>query len=291
MLESRSRRGFTLAEIVVTLSLAAIVLGLVSSIGIRLQRRLLAESDRVVAQDQLASAAEVLPIDLRALSPAGGDIAPGEARDSSIQIRGIITNAIVCGGSLSTLTLATYLAAGGRSSVPTVQDGDTAWVLSTTDTSDVWLPVRLRGVRRATTGCSLADANASKVFDVAHLWAADLRDSIRVVSRTVVRITRPLRFSFYRAGDSRWYLGLRSWNTASRQFNTIQPISGPFAPAGDRGTGLQYFDDLGNRVSSGSIDTHAIARVEGILSTDVSSGITAAPRESVVIVVALRNRK
>jgi prepilin-type N-terminal cleavage/methylation domain-containing protein len=290
MLASRTRRGFTLAEIVVTLALAAIVLGLVSSIGSRLQRRLLVESDRVIAHDQLGSAAEVLPIDLRGLSPAGGDIAPGEARDSSIQIRATITNAVVCGGSPSTLTLATYLAAGGRSPVLAVQDGDTAWLLSTTDTSDVWLPVRLRGVRRATTGCSFADANASKVFDVAHLWAADLRDSIPVVARTVVRITRPLRFSFYRAGDNRWYLGLRSWN-ASGQFNTVQPVSGPFAPAADRGTRLQYFDDLGNRVSSGSIDTHAIARVEGILSTDVSSGITAAPRESVVIVVALRNRK
>ncbi|HZI42551.1 MAG TPA: prepilin-type N-terminal cleavage/methylation domain-containing protein [Gemmatimonadaceae bacterium] len=291
MLKPRTRHGFTLAEIVVTLVLGAIVLGLVSSIGSRLQRRLAVESEHVVARDQLASAAEVLPIDLRGLSPGDGDIAPGEARDSSIQIRATLANAIVCGGSPSTLTLATYLAAGGRFIAPSVQDGDTAWLLSATDTSDVWLPVRLRGVHRATTACSFADANASRVFDVAHPWAADLRDSILVLSRTVMRITRPLRFSFYRAADSRWYLGLRTWNGASRQFNTIQPISGPFAPAGDRGTRFEYFDALGNHVSSGALDTRAIARLEGVLVTDASAGVAAAVRESVVVVVALRNRR
>ena len=290
-LAARARPGFTLAEIAITLLLGGIVLGLVSAIGSRLQRRLAGQADYLFAQDQLASAAEVLPIDLRGLSPGTDDIATGEARDSSIQLRATIANAIVCGGSPSTLTLATYVGAGARSTALSVQDGDTAWLLAVSDTSEAWQPVRLRAARRTTGICSMSDANASTVFDIAHLWAADLRDSVPAVRRTIARITRPVRFSFYRAGDGRWYLGLRSWNGASRQFNTIQPISGPFAPAGSVATRFEYFDNAGNRLSSGTSDTRAIARVEAVLFSDRSPRTIAMSRDSIVVVVALRNRR
>jgi hypothetical protein len=288
-----SRRGFTLAEITLALVLGALVLGLVSAIGSGLQRRLEGEAGRLVAREQLGSAAEVLPIDLRGLSPNGGDIAPGEARDSSIQIRATLASAAVCGGSPTTLILAPYLGPSGRSITMAIQAGDTAWILAEGDTSELWRPVRLRGARQAVGGCSLPlDANGAKVFDVAHLWSADLADSVAATTGAIVRITRPMRFSFYRASDSRWYLGLRSWSSSTLQFNTIQPISGPFAPVSTgRGTRLQYFDDDGNRVSSGSVDTRGIARVEAILFSEASARGPAVPRDSLAVAVALRNRK
>jgi len=288
---ARARPGFTLAELAITLLLGGIVLGIVSAVGSRLQRRLAGQADYLFAQDQLASAAEVLPIDLRGLSPGSDDIAAGEARDSSIQLRATIANAVVCGGSPSALTLATYLGAGARSTALSVQDGDTAWLLSASDTTEAWQPVRLHAARRTTGICSLTGANASTVFDIAHLWTADLRDTVPLVQRTIVRITRPVRFSFYRAGDSHWYLGLRSWNSASRQFNTIQPISGPFAPAGSLATRFEYFDNAGNRLSSGTSDTRAIARVEAVLFSGPSPRTISTSRDSIVVVVALRNRR
>jgi len=287
------RRGFTLAEVTLALVLGALILGLVAAAGSRLEHQLAGEADRLTVREQLAAAAEVLPIDLRGLSPASGDIAAGGARDSSVELRGIIGNALVCGGSSTSLILAPYLGPGARSIAPVAQDGDTAWLLTDGDSAESWRPVRLRAMRRITGNCSfVSDASGAAVFDVGHLWAADLRDSVAAVAGAIVRLTRPMRLSFYRASDGRWYLGLRSWSSAGLQFNSIQPISGPYAPvSGDGGTRLQYFDSAGNRIASGSADTRAIARVEAVLLGESSPRQPALPRESVVVVAALRNRR
>ena len=288
-----SRRGFTLAEITLALVLGALVLGLVSTVGSHLQQRLALQADRLSAREQLTSAAELLPIDLRGLSPNSGDIADGEARDSSIQLRATIANAVVCAGTSTTLVLAPYLGPGGRSVAMTIQAGDTAWVLADHDTGEVWRAVRLRAARQMLGSCSPPlDANGAKVFDVAHIWSADLADSVAATIGAIARITRPMRFSFYRASDRRWYLGLRSWNSAALQFNTIQPVSGPFAPVSqDRGTRFRYFDDTGNRLAPTSGDIRDVARIEAILFSESSSRSLASARDSLVVVVALRNRQ
>ena len=288
-----SRRGFTLAEITLALVLGALVLGLVSTIGNHLQQRLALQADRLAAHEQLSSAAEVLPIDLRALSPNGGDIALSEARDSSIQLRATIANAFVCAGTSTTLLLAPYLGPDGRSVAMTVQPGDTAWLLVDNDTGEVWRPVRLRAARPALGGCSPPlDASGAKVFDLAHIWSVDLADSVAAAVGAIARIKRPMRFSFYHASDNHWYLGIRSWNSATLQFNTIQPVSGPFASVSQgRGTRFQYFDDAGNRLSPTNVDIREIARIEAILLSEPSPRSIAGPRDSLVVVVALRNRQ
>jgi hypothetical protein len=118
----------------------------------------------------------------------------------------------------------------------------------------------------------------------------DLRDSVNVVAGGFVRITRPTRSSLYLAGDGRWYLGLRSWNSAALAFNAIQPVSGPYAAAtGGRGSRFQYYDSVGNRVPSGAADTRSIARVEAVLISEQSARDST--RDSLVVVVTLRNRR
>jgi len=280
-----------LAEVMLAMLLGALVLGLVSSVGVRLQRQLSRDAYRLADDQQLATAAEVLPIDLRGLSPSSGDIAAGEARDSSIQLRATIANALVCGGSPATLLLVPYLGPNGRSSALSVQDGDTAWLLTDSDTSESWQPVKVRAVRRATGNCAvLGDANAGKVFDTSHLWAMDLRDSVAGAAGGSLRVTRPTRSSFYRAGDGRWYLGLRTWNSAALQFNAIQPVSGPYAAATSaRDTRFQYFDSVGNRVPSGAADTRSIVRVEAVLVAERS--LRDSIGDSLVVVIAVRNRR
>src|SRR5438067_3013746 len=64
---SDRREGFTLAEVVLTLVLAGLVLGVVTATGVRLQRQLASEGTRLASGDQMAAAAAVLPPDLRAL--------------------------------------------------------------------------------------------------------------------------------------------------------------------------------------------------------------------------------
>src|SRR5436305_5953587 len=88
-----ARRGFTLGELVLVLALSVLVLGLISSIGTRLQRQLAAETTRLAVGEQLAAAAELLPLELRSLSPLAGDIA--EARDTSLQFRSALGSGLV----------------------------------------------------------------------------------------------------------------------------------------------------------------------------------------------------
>src|SRR4051812_50093332 len=68
------RIAFTLVEVLITLALSALVLGLAVSVGARLQHRLLAESTRLAVDEQLASAAQLVPLDLRAASPVAGGV-------------------------------------------------------------------------------------------------------------------------------------------------------------------------------------------------------------------------
>ncbi|HKW48093.1 MAG TPA: prepilin-type N-terminal cleavage/methylation domain-containing protein [Gemmatimonadaceae bacterium] len=285
----RARGGFTLVEVSISLVLGALVLGLVFAIGSRLGNHLRGETDRLAVGEQLAAAAEVLPIDLRGLSAVAGDIAFGEARDSSLQLRQTIANALVCGATPSTWTVAPYLAVGGRSVTLGVQDGDTAWLLTDGDAGEQWRPVRLRAARRISGGCSiLTDPDGAKVFDVAHPWAVDLRDSVLAIAGAMIRVTRPIRFSFYRASDGHWYLGLRASNSSSGAFNGVQPVSGPYAPVGARGTRFVYFDSNGAPVAPSTPDTRGIARIEAVLHAEATD--TASARDSLTVVAALRNK-
>ena len=279
--------GFTLAEMMLVLVLSAIVLALVSSIGTHLQRQLSDQATRVAVGEQLATGAELLPLDLRGVSPSAGDIV--EARDSVLQIRATVASAVVCSASAGSVALATFFGAYRQSIALPLQAGDTLWVLADEDSVETWRPVRIAGWRRAAGVCSALDVSGSELVDLSHLWTADVPDTSAFTPGAVVRATRPQRFSFYRAGDGQWYLGLRTWNTASVQFNVVQPLSGPYAPPGSAATHFEYFDSSGMPWPLGDSSYSTIARVEALLlAAASSSGVTATDSQRVV--VALRNR-
>jgi type II secretory pathway pseudopilin PulG len=284
-----SQSAFTVVELVLVLALGAIVLGLVSSVGARLQRHLLGEAARVAANEQLAAASELLPLDLRALSPAAGDIV--DARDSAITVRAAIGTVLVCSASGATLTLAPYLGVDGRSVPLAGQGGDTLWLLSLTDSGESWRPVRVDALRRASGSCPALDARDGSIFDLSRLWAAVLRDTVSISAPTIARITRPLRYSFYRAGDGHWYLGLQTWNIALAQFNVVQPVAGPYAPyASDGGPRFQYFDAMGRALTLGTARSSAIARIDVVLIGEWQALATAITADSQRLSIALRNR-
>src|SRR6201989_1971924 len=254
---SRVRPGFTLAELTLVLALSAVVLGLISSIGTRLQRQLAAETTRLAACEQLrAAAAERLPLELRSLSPAGGDVV--EARDTSLQFRGSLGTGVVCSATGSTIVVAPFLGARATSGAPAAQGGDTLWLLDSSDASERWLAIPAAAIRGVTGACLALDASSGRVFDIGHLLFIHTRTPIAAGPGAVFRITRPVRYSFYRATDGRWYLGMRSWNVATAQLNTIQPVSGPYA-SGLGGAHFEYFDQSGAMLPLGG-DVTRIAR-------------------------------
>jgi len=282
------RRAFTLAELLITLALSALVLGIAVSVGARLQHRLLAESARLAIAEQLSSGAQLVPLDVRAASPVGGDIV--EARDTSLQLRATTASGVVCGGSATSVLIASILGAGARALTLAGAAGDTLWILADSDTLEQWRPFRLSGARSVAGACPPIDAAGAQLFDVAHLWAADLRDSAVVAPGSVVRLTRPVRYSFYRAGDGHWYLGLRSWNAATLQFNVVQPLAGPYASPLRGGTGFRYFDAAEAALPLGSVDRQRVARVEMQLVAEPAAAGLSVATDTERVVVALRNR-
>jgi hypothetical protein len=282
------RLGFSLAELVFVLALGALVLGLVSSIGVRLQRRMLSEASRFASNDQLSAAAELFPLDVRSLSPPAGDIA--EARDTVFQIRAPVWSGIACNVTGNSLTVAAYVGAAGHPVTPSAQSGDTLWLLVDADSAEAWRPVIVESLRQTSGPCPAIDVSGAPVFDLSHLWSVALRDSASVPTGAPVRLTRPLRLSIYRSSDGRWYLGMRSWSTATGQWTVVQPLAGPFAPAARSGARFQYFDLFGHPFTLGSGDLRNIARVEALFVADSAMPGAIVPSDSQRVVVALRNR-
>lgn len=280
--------GFTLLEMVLVLVLSGIVLGVVSGIGNGLHRQLRDTARRIEIAEELSATRAILPLDLRSLSPADGDIRAGEARDSSLEMRSAVANGVVCGITAGAVLLAPFRPPGGRSVSWSAQPGDTLWVLA--DSDSTWRATTITDVRptRATCPSLISEASGS-VFDLGHLATLRLGDSLPLAAGNPIRVTRPIRYSLYRGGDGLWYLGVRSWNSAISQFNGVQPLSGPYAPPSPTGSRIEYFDADGNRIASGAWDTRRIARTEWVL-------LSSSPRDTLHpdssrVVVAMRNRR
>lgn len=298
MLTARARRGVTLPELTVALVVGGVVLAMLSGIGVRQQRLYANVGRRITGQEQLRHAGAILPIDLRGVSAIDGDIAVGEARDTSLEIRAGIGSSIVCDTEGTAISLVSPAADSELASFTDLpREEDTLWILDETAVDERWLPFSVVHASTSSRPCASGRANAAAdvgagsptpvVVDVAPLGGGTIAIGMPV------RITRRVRYDVYRAGDGRWYLGYRDWNGALGRFNVVQPVSGPFlSPA--EGVGFRYFDGRGAVVPPGDTGTGRITRVEVVLRSTGSPTLGAAPTpnrtDSSVIAVALRNR-
>jgi prepilin-type N-terminal cleavage/methylation domain-containing protein len=304
MLNPRQRSGFTLAELIVALTIGGVVLALVSAIAFRQHRFYVGAFERLALAGELRETAALLPIDLRGASTRAGDIRPGQARDTSLEVRATIGSAVVCDVIAGRVVFAPVPATGPSFAAFLVapQTNDTAWVLSTADTAELWLPRRMTSLSTTVAGnCppggpvlggdALTTARTSVSLDTVD---ASIRPG------AILRLTRPLRYSLYRASDGVWYLGLREWNPSTIRFNTVQPVTGAFlAPAGG-GLHFRYFDSSGVELPSGTSSTQSIARIDVALVAEtrravenVGAGASGLRRraDSVSLTLGIRNRR
>jgi prepilin-type N-terminal cleavage/methylation domain-containing protein len=292
-----SRRGLTLIELVVVLTIGGAVIAMVGGLAARSQRfhrELARAGDRL---DQVDQTTVLLASGLRGLAPGEGDIAAGEARDTSIQLRATIGTAVVCDTAGGLMTLAPAGAVpmlASYADAPVV--GDTVWIHGVS-----WPPVWLaRGILTIATdagGCLIGGVEA--VDRPGRRLVLTLTDTLPAGTApgAPLRVTRPLRYSLYRAADRSWYLGAREWNAAAGRFNAIQPVSGPFLPAIDGGIRFTYRDTSGAVVPAGAADPRGIALIEIGIRSDSGDGGRPGPApafgtggEHRTLSAALRNR-
>jgi hypothetical protein len=268
------------------------------ALAVAQQERVHAElARRVRAHGQLRDGLAALAADLRAVSPAGGDIPAGGARDSAVELRTTIGTAVVCDVATASITAAL------ASFVASPKAGDTVWVYVASDSSAAWSPLPIGGVGTISgnRACVLPAAASSIIGhrQTSRSWySLELSEPLRseIPTGAPLRITRRVRYSLYRSADDRWYLGRREWSPARARFESVQPVSGPYrqyASEGSEASGLElrYFDRDSVQLPSGSPAGDRIAQVTVVLRAPAAarSGRARWRRDVTSVTIGLRN--
>jgi prepilin-type N-terminal cleavage/methylation domain-containing protein len=295
-------RAFTLPELVVALAVGGVAFGAFAHVVAGEERAHADLARRGRADAQVREGIAALAADLRVVSPAAGDIPPGGARDSSIELRSTVGTAIVCERRDRALVV------GLASFVGPPEAGDTVWAYVDTDSGAAWVPLVTVGIQETpadavacpfpAAATDLLDQRPARRQRHAILLAAIPDTAAGFIDRgTPLRVSRRVRYSLYRAPDGRWYLGRRAWSASRGRFESIQPVSGPYrayATADRQSSGLQleYFDARGAPVESGAGETDRIARVVITLRSAVprTEPGPVRPGDLSVASIAFRNR-
>ncbi len=294
------RAGLTLVELMATVAVAGVVLAIIGGVALRQQRTFAALTADAALAGQLRDAASVLPSDLRAAAVGAGDLR--EATDTSIEIRETLASAVVCDTLGKAVILAPFdgTAATFAGAIAPIQAGDTAWIFSPDDSAHTWRGLGVVSVGSAHAGQCAAlgpRLNGASLAASRTTLTLDSAPAPQTLVGRPLRVTRPIRYSLYRASDGNWYLGARDWNDASAKFNVTQPLAGPFRPPG-AGPVFRWFDSSGASLAPpvARLDRVALVRIDlrGQTRTPdraLGSAWNAGPRaDSVSILVAARNR-
>jgi hypothetical protein len=261
------RRGYTIVEMLVALGIGGCVIGLCASMGFRHQRFHRDVVAAVERTEQLEQILGLLPVSLRSISPADGDIRPGGARDTSLEFRATIGSAVTCdsvAGGAVLFPIADSLHLSSQLSRPEARD--TIWLLAADSLAEHWNPFAITSVTDTIVACRLG--STFPLGDTPRPTMTIRWSGPGAPAGTALRLTRPWRYSLYKAADNAWYLGAKEWNSASGKFNTIQPVAGPLLSASSAGLRFVYYDSLGGVIPSGSAMTSGITLIEATINSD-----------------------
>jgi hypothetical protein len=288
-----TRAGWTLHEMLVSLSLLGGVVALASHMATGQLRFFRGVADVASLEHQLGQAAGIVSNVLWGISPPGGDIVA--AQDSAVEIHAPIGAAVACAAGAGTVTIPAPSARGNALSafLDAPQPGDRVLALFSDSLGTTWLSFHVSSAPGPGAGCVFATSG----------WTLLLREPIELPVGTPLRFTRPLRLSHYRASDGRWYLGAKDWNGALERFNTIQPVAGPLLPHGadpdSSGLVFRYFDENGSELAA-PVEVRGVSGVRVVVRAVTSAPVRIAGRarsagdrfrDSLVLTIALRNAR
>lgn len=236
------RRGFTLVEVLVAMTLTGIVVaGTLRALSA--QKKFYARQARILdARHAMRASATILASELRDASAMGGDLyAIGP---DSVVVRSTVGFAVACavnvGASQLSLTEVSghFNLANADSALVFVENG-------IDDGDDAWRAVHVTGLATSGPACAWGDP-------------ADLLATINGSLNGVwigapVRLFQPYVYGLYQETDGRFWLGRREYSAAN-----YVPVAGPLAPADSGGLVLTYYDAAGvattNRLNVARID-------------------------------------
>jgi prepilin-type N-terminal cleavage/methylation domain-containing protein len=275
------RRGFTLIEIIVALTLALIVAGAIHRLLVSTYRLSRTHAAQIDLQANVRTSAIVIANELRELNA----VETGSADQNDIltvaatgltyrAMRGI---GFLCEPStVSQIRLARTGFTGFRDPQP-LRDGAYLFVAGTPGgvVEDAWVPLTVAGVA-TTVSCPGLGGPAITITTtpVAALAGAPVG--------TPVRLYETMELKLYRS-DADWWLGARSVATGE----AIQPLAGPLA--GGDGLLLEYLDQAGASTTTPSAVKSVVVSVRVITEHVVSRADGQPLEEQLTSQVTLRN--
>jgi hypothetical protein len=284
---SSTRSGASLIELVVVIVLLAAVGSATMGVVIHQERFYRAQADAIDARATVRDAASVLQSELRALTASDGDlysIGPG-----TIEFRATLAQSAVCtiAPSRREVTIPPeHLASGAPLTWIGTQpeSGDTLLVLASDSTlGDRWERHVLTGAPSRAGTCPTSSGLTVTAADAGGALTLTMSPALdsAIAPGALVRIVRRARYELYRASDSRWYLGyLDCLASRATPCNVVQPVSGPFAPAGIQ---LAFLDASG----APTTNPRLVARIDLLAIAERRS--SPATLDSLATTIALRN--
>lgn len=305
------RRAFTLPELLVSVAIAGVVAGAITTTLVRQQRFFGAAADVLNVRAQLRDAADVLASDFRGAAIAGYGLPV--MTDSAIELYTNIGTSIACSAPAGVVVaMAPSTLANGNtltSLLVTPDTGDLAAIYSIPSNnidSARWETRRIAAFssRSLSSTCpsstgytTVADAVSGATGYLVTLASSP---GPNVHKGAPVRFLRRARYSIYKSSDGKWYLGYRRCSVGvASSCAAIQPLGGPYRPYGPRGaeSGLsfRYYDVNGAEVPAGSSGL-SVARIDIVIRGESSRRIVLSGdaqrtfRDSAVVTVSPRNR-
>ena len=300
--------GFTMPELLMSIVLFGLVMTAVMRVIVRQQRFHRGANEVMEMRGQLRQATYALPVDLRAISPAGGDITDWSA--SSIAFRRFSGASVVCLMPTSTtIMLPPLTLSQGNTLSAWIQEpqvGDSILVhdenLLIGNADDVWRGHEITSVTSVTGGCP-ATSGFTVVGDVGRpSWQLQVSPALSstIVPGAPIRVFRQVSYELYEAGDGKWYLGaLDCVPGRTPVCSELTPIGGPYWPDNAdpalSGLALSYFDEFGTALDPATADPADVVRIEIVVRGETNTPFgtdeaTGHYRDSLSFVIGLRNR-
>jgi prepilin-type N-terminal cleavage/methylation domain-containing protein len=277
---SRRPAGFTLVEMLVALVLSAIVSLAVVGTFVHSGRSFQGQLATVRLGQQTRGAAYVLSAALRDLDATDSDIV--EMSDSDMTLKATQQIGFICVAptkpyaSVSVQTSRSYgrRAFAALDSALVFADNDT-----TTSKDDAWIRATISNVGTGT--CTNGKAATTLTLAV-----SPNTDSIYMGAP--VRSFELDRLALFQDVDGREYLGKS--RLVNGAWTPLDPVAGPFAPAG---VALTYYDTTGTVTTSPQAVSEVGIAVRGQgLTPATQAGTLGKPqRDSVITLVAVRNNR
>ena len=281
MMHHRGRAGFTLPELLIALTVFAVVAVAVTRVMRAQQRFLTGAAELGDMRSQLRQAIHLLPAELRPLAPNLGDV--HEWSSTALKFRAITGASLLCRTGAAELLLPPRLPAidddrALTTWLTTPRPGDSVLVHDAGeigDSDDVWRAYEIASIGSASPDerCdrigALQAADGSTGAAVRVRLAGSSALSSTIAPGAAIRFFHPVRYALYRSADGKWYLGASDCNAARvPACSVIQPVSGPYgAPEGTGDTGLMlaFEDRWGTALDPGTDDPRRIALIRMVV--------------------------